>query len=479
MKKAITTILSVLMLISCLTVNVFAEDTEVQDSANLPAAQTSSGDGSGANQATQNTESMNLVISGTDENNVPETITVPLTKRTVADGDDSSYVWYISPDSEMFSQGGYLNFCKHIANKEEVFSIEYTDNNGQIQIIESNNINVSKSISSNIIRCTASVFEKTIVFAEYFENMLYAREIYFVGSELKLSNNTILSIDKPTNIEIHKNKRYALFYGKEYDSEESISDMRLTDSTPNIKLDKSVYSTIDYSDNFFEFYFTRSSIDARISYEGQTLIFTSVLPSVGIYKSAEVSDDTYCNSYSEENRSFYIHWDRNLVDRVSINSIKRFEQEFNAGVDYDVKTLADANTMQIDFHKNVDIKGGLDIDIQIFTLDGDKYNMPFYINYETLYIRRVNEINGSLEYNDYGNTSFNGDVFVDIFNNQSYALYFGSGYNEQNSDSERLSKDALSRVEIKSDNGMSVDLNDNGFLNIYSEKPGSKAMPLT
>ena len=140
MKKAITTILSVLMLLSCLTVNVFAEDTEIQDSANLPASQTSSSEGSEEKQITQNadnTESMILVISGTDENNEPETITVPLTKRTVADGDDSGYEWYISPDLEMFSQGGYLNFCKHIANKEEVFSIEYTDNNGQIKTIES------------------------------------------------------------------------------------------------------------------------------------------------------------------------------------------------------------------------------------------------------------------------------------------------------------------------------------------------------
>ena len=241
MKKAITTILSVLLLISCLTVNVFATNSEGEDSGNLSATQTSSSETNEEYQATQyseNVESMNLVIPGSDDNNT----IVPLTKRAV-DEHNSSYEWYISPDLEMFTQRNYLDFCKSVANKEQNFYLKYTPVNGETQTIQSTDISISEPGNSNDVKRTSTVFETTVVFAEYTkqtkqtkQNLLYARSVYFDNDEIKYNSYTPTSQDGPINIEIYNNQRYILYYGNDYDLNASTDDIVLNESTDGISI---------------------------------------------------------------------------------------------------------------------------------------------------------------------------------------------------------------------------------------------------
>ena len=213
MKKAITTILSALLLISCLTVNVFATNSEWEDSGNLSATKTSSSETNEEYQATQyseNVESMNLVIPGSDDNNT----IVPLTKRAV-DENNSSYEWYISPTLEMFSHGNYLDFCKSVANKEQNFYLQYTPANGETQTVQSANISISGPGNFNDVKRTATVFGTTVVFAEYTkQNLLYARSVYFDNDEIKYNSYTPTSQDDPINIAIHNNKKSTAHYVK-------------------------------------------------------------------------------------------------------------------------------------------------------------------------------------------------------------------------------------------------------------------------
>ena len=484
MKKAIAAILSVLMLISCLTVNVFAEGTEAQDSANPPAVQTISSGGSENNQATQNTEnteSMNLVISGTDENNQPETITVPLTKRIADDGDNSGYEWYISPGLDMFSQGGYLDFCKHIANKGETFYLEYTPKNGQKQTVQSTDITISEPGTSNYVKRVATVFETTVVFAEYTkQDLLYARSVYYDNNEIRYSGYTPTSQDGPINIEIYNSQRYILYYGNDYDLDASTDDIVLNLSTEGIGIGTNENFNIDVvENNIFEVSSTRSGSNVNVSYAGQALTFTSILPDVGIYKSTERSDSSYCKTYNDNNRVFYINWDNNFIGSITLNTIRRNNNYTFESNEYNTTLIENANSLKIEFNEGINIEGGLEIQLTVSPRYGNSYPYNTRIDYEagdTLYARNIYYgENNEIRFNEHAETSFNGDIFVDIYNNQKYALYFGSHYeNSTSPDSERIKSERIESVTITENSGMTISQS-NDLLSVYSENSGSHA----
>ena len=351
MKKAITTILSVLMLISCLTVNVFATNSEGEDSGNLSATQTSSSETNEEYQATQyseNVESMNLVIPGSDDNNT----IVPLTKRAV-DENNSSYEWYISPTLEMFSHGNYLDFCKSVANKEQNFYLQYTPVNGETQTVQSTDISISEPGNSNDVKRTSTVFETTVVFAEYTkqtkQNLLYARSVYFDNDEIKYNSYTPTSQDGPINIEIYNNQRYILYFGNDYDLNASTDDIVLNRNTEGISIGTNENFNINVTENnVFEVSSTHSGSSVSVSYADQTLTFTSVLPNVGVFSSTERSDSTYCTSYNDRNRVFYINWDNNSVSSISLNAIRRNNNYTYECNEYKRTLMENANSLKIE-----------------------------------------------------------------------------------------------------------------------------------
>ena len=435
MKKAITTILSALLLISCLTVNVFATNSEGEDSGNLSATKTSSSETNEEYQATQyseNVESMNLVIPGSDDNNT----IVPLTKRAV-DEHNSSYEWYISPDLEMFTQRNYLDFCKSVANKEQNFYLKYTPVNGETQTIQSTDISISEPGNSNDVKRTSTVFETTVVFAEYTkqtkqtkQNLLYARSVYFDNDEIKYNSYTPTSQDGPINIEIYNNQRYILYYGNDYDLNASTDDIVLNESTDGISIGTNENFNINVTENnVFEVSSTHSGSSVSVSYADQTLTFTSILPNVGVFSSTERSDSTYCTSYNDRNRVFYINWDNNSVSSISLTAIKRNNSYTFTSDEYKTNFVNGTNSLKIEFNEGINIEGGLEIQLKVDPQYGNSYPYNPRIDYEagdTLYVRNTYYgQNNTIEYNERADASFNGDVYIDIYNNMKYALFYG------------------------------------------------------
>ena len=96
---------------------------------------------------------------------------------------------------------------------------------------------------------------------------------------------------------------------------------------------------------------------------------------------------------------------------------------------------------------------------------------PGDVETDELYARQVTEWqNETPIFKNYAETSTNGDIYVDIFKNQEFGLFYGRDFNNSTSSSE----ERISSFTITEKEGMTISQSD-GLLNVYSERSDSFA----
>lgn len=194
---------------------------------------------------------------------------------------------------------------------------------------------------------------------ENLENIIYARKVDTPpnSSNIEYSEFT----EKPTNVvfvDIYNDERFGIFFGDQYNNANSDNDINLTYN--DVSIIKSTGIEVTYTDGVFSIHSTHSDSTARITYNGQSLIFKSKLPDVGVYTSNEITDETYCKKYNTR-RDFFINWNEEKVESVSINTINGNNPEsgkytIDSNSNSIKLTITDPNIISNNLDINVSVK---------------------------------------------------------------------------------------------------------------------------
>lgn len=118
-------------------------------------------------------------------------------------------------------------------------------------------------------------------------------------SELTEKSPNVVSVD------IYSDERFGIFFGDEYNNTNSDNDKKLTND--DVSIIKSTGIDVTCTNDIFSIHSTHSDSTAKITYNGQSLIFKSKFPDVGVYTSNVIADETYCAKYNDSRREFYIN----------------------------------------------------------------------------------------------------------------------------------------------------------------------------
>lgn len=198
-------------------------------------------------------------------------------------------------------------------------------------------------------------------------NIIYARKVDTPPNSSNISYSEFT--EKPTNVvfvDIYNDERFGIFFGDKYNNANSDNDINLTYN--DVSIIKSTGIEVTYTGGVFSIHSTHSDSTASITYNDQSLIFKSKLPDVGVYTSNKITDETYCKKYNTR-REFFINWNEEIVESVSINTINNHAPESGK-----YTTVSNSNSIKLTITDPNIISNNLDINVSVKYKNSDNSN---------------------------------------------------------------------------------------------------------